>query len=233
MALNPEAVNPMGPNSLGKKAIQDFDLKESTTPSYLRKKLAGFSGSKLWFIGNQDILNAPLVGLFCSIRCPGNVILRTYDLARALREAGVPVIGGFHSPMEKECLDLLLRGWQPVVICPARSISRMRIPMGWRNPLAEGRLLIVSPFDEKQKRATAALAEERNRLVSLLASEFFIPYAAQAGKTNKICRDLVTAGKPVYTFPLEETKGLVQSGAIPVNLDAYLRKLRQQLGMNP
>jgi predicted Rossmann fold nucleotide-binding protein DprA/Smf involved in DNA uptake len=207
-------VKPIGANLLRKQAIQDFDWKESITPSYIRKELAGFPGSKLWFLGNLDILKVPLVGLFCSLRCPGNVILQTYDLARGLRDAGVPVIGGLHSPMEKECLDLLLRGRQPVVICPARGIERMRIPMGWRNPLAEGRLLIVSPFDEKQKRATATLADERNRLVALLASEFFIPCAAPAGKTYQLCRDLVTAGKPVYTFPLEETKGLVQSGAI-------------------
>ena len=206
----------------------------------------GFTSSKLWFIGNLDILKvpklwsignldilkAPLVGLFCSIRCPGNVILQTYDLARGLRDAGIPVIGGFHSPMEKECLDLLLRGRQPVVICPARSIMRMRIPRGWRNPLAVGRLLIVSPFGEKQKRVTAALADERNRLITLLALEFFMPYAAPAGKTDQLYRDLVAAGKSVYTFPLEETKGLVQSGAIPVDLDAYLRKRSQELGMN-
>jgi len=30
--------------------------------------------------------------------------LRTYDLARALRDAGVPVISGFHSPIEKVAL---------------------------------------------------------------------------------------------------------------------------------
>lgn len=46
--------------------------------------------------------------LSCSIKCPGNVILKTYDLAGALCDAGVPVIGGFHAPMEKECLDILL-----------------------------------------------------------------------------------------------------------------------------
>ena len=66
----------------------------------------------------------PLLGFFCATRCPGNVILRTYDLALPLREAGVPVIGGFHTPMEKECLEVLLRGQQPVVICPARSIEQ-------------------------------------------------------------------------------------------------------------
>ena len=45
-------------------------------------------------LGNLDILTKPLLGFFCATRCPGSVILRTYDLALALREAGVPVIGG-------------------------------------------------------------------------------------------------------------------------------------------
>ena len=75
---------------------------------------------QIWALGNLDILTKPLLGFFCATRCPGSVILRTYDLAVALREAGVPVIGGFHTPMEKECLEVLLRGQQPVVIwsCP-------------------------------------------------------------------------------------------------------------------
>ena len=68
---------------------------------------------QIWALGNLDILTMPLLGFFCATRCPGNVILRTYDLALALREAGVPMIGGFHTPMEQECLEVLLRGQQP------------------------------------------------------------------------------------------------------------------------
>jgi len=33
------------------------------------------------------------------------------------------VVSGFHALMEKECLDLLLRGTQPIVICPLASIE--------------------------------------------------------------------------------------------------------------
>src|SRR5260370_32808677 len=73
-------------------------------------------------LGNLDLIRTRLLALFCSIKCPGNVILGTYDLIRALRDAGIPMIGGFHSPMEKECLTLLLRGKQPVIACPARGI---------------------------------------------------------------------------------------------------------------
>src|SRR2546426_11444127 len=56
---------------------------------------------QIWALGNLDILAIPLLGFFCATRCPGDVILRTYDLALALREASVPVIGGFHTPMER------------------------------------------------------------------------------------------------------------------------------------
>src|SRR2546427_6671391 len=111
-------------------------------PSYppgLRPLLGDRALTTLTTLGNLDILQRQKLALFCSVKCPGNLILQTYDLACALRDAGVTVIGGFHSPMEKECLSLLLRGTQPVIICPARSIERMRLPAEWQMPLAEGR----------------------------------------------------------------------------------------------
>ena len=133
------------------------------------------------------LLQNALLGFVCSTRCPGDVILQTYDLARALRDAGVPVIGGFHSPMEKECLDLLLRGRQPVVICPAREISQMRIPTAWRPAVEEGRLLIASPFSAPQSRPTADLAIQRNRFVAALATEMFVSHAEPGSKTDDFC----------------------------------------------
>ena len=110
-------------------------------------------------IGNSRLLEEPLTALFCSARCPGDLILKTYDLARSMRDAGVAVIGGFQTPMEKECLRLLLRGSQPVVICPARGIENMRIPRDWQLALEEERLLVLSPFPKHQWRPTAKAAE--------------------------------------------------------------------------
>ena len=91
--------------------IMEFELTEiksnsSEYPIILQNSLVPRRFPRIWAIGNLEILQTRLVGFFCSTRCPGEVILRTYDLARALRDAGIPVIGGFHSPMEKECLDL-------------------------------------------------------------------------------------------------------------------------------
>ena len=67
--------------------------------------------------GNFRLLDKPLTALFCSNRCPGDIILKTYDLARAKRDAGEPAVGGFQTPMERECLRLLLRGSQHPPVC--------------------------------------------------------------------------------------------------------------------
>ena len=74
-------------------------------------------------MGDLRILDRTLIGFFCSVRCPGDIVLKAYDLARALRSTDLTLIGGFQLPMEKECLDLLLRGSAAVVVCPARAAT--------------------------------------------------------------------------------------------------------------
>src|SRR5919107_3381892 len=78
-------------------------------PRFLFEYLGHSAPAELCVLGNLDILQQKTLALFCSIKCPGNLILKTYDLAQQLREAEVPIIGGFHSPMERECLTILLR----------------------------------------------------------------------------------------------------------------------------
>ena len=163
--------------------------------------------------GNLNLLDEPLTALFCSNRCPGDLILKTYDLARAMRDSGVPVIGGFQTPMERECLRLLLRGEQPIVVCPARSIDNMRIPRDWRPALDDGRLLVLSPFPATVRRPTAELAAQRNDLVADLAQRVFIAYAAPDSKTEAFARCLADAGKPLLTLDSPANGNLVEMGA--------------------
>lgn len=81
-------------------------------PRSLVQHLGHSAPVELSALGNFDILQKKTLALFCSVKCPGDLILKTYDLAQQLREAEVSVIGGFHSPMERECLTILLRGNQ-------------------------------------------------------------------------------------------------------------------------
>ena len=175
------------------------------------------SWSRLWTIGNRALLDAPLLGLFCSRQCTGEAIVCLYDLARALRDAGVSVVSGFHSPMEQECLNLLLRGTQPIVVCPARSLERPRLPRAWRTSIEQGRLLVLSPFPPDATRTTQKLTEARNLLVSELATTLFIAHAAPGSHTETIRHTLEASGKTVLGFQATTT---VTVNAIQSDLQA-------------
>src|SRR5438093_4671296 len=172
--------------------ITQLQQDDSGYPPALHKYLGDRAPKTLTTLGNLDILQRKKLALFCSVKCPGTLILQTYDLACALRGAGITVIGGFHSPMEKECLALLLRGRQPVIICPARSIERLRLPTSWKALLAEDRLLLLSPFAEKLRRATADLARKRNEFVAALADAVFVAHAAPGSKMEQFCCDMLS-----------------------------------------
>ena len=194
-------------------ALTRLQHGDSRYRAALHEYLSDRAPETLTALGNLDILQWKKLALFCSVKCPGALILQTYDLARALRDAGVTVISGFHSPMEKECLALLLRGTQPVIVCPARGLERMRLPTAWKAPLAQGRLLIVSPFAGKQHRITADLARKRNEFVAALADEVFFAYAAPGSKTERFCHDVLAWGKPLLTLESDDNAHLLALGA--------------------
>jgi len=181
-------------------------------PPSLARYLGAGAPAALRTLGNLDILSRTKLAIFCSSRCPGNVILRTYDLAQRLRTAQYAVISGFHAPVEQECLTVLLRGPAPVVICPARDIADMRLPVAWRAPLVERRLLVLSPFSGGERRPTADMAMLRNRFVAALADRIIIARAAPGDKTEAFCRELLAWGKPVYTLPDEVNGNLALMG---------------------
>jgi predicted Rossmann fold nucleotide-binding protein DprA/Smf involved in DNA uptake len=168
-------------------------------------------------IGNIDILQNKALALFSSSKCPGKVILQTYDLMKNIREAGITVIGGFHSPMERECLNILLKGKQPIIFCPARSIDGMRIQPEYKKRLDEGRLLILSPFAEKATRISSERALERNRFIAAIGDSIFIPYAAPNSKTEQLCKELFAWNKPLYTLPGGTNSNLVRNGCKTVD----------------
>jgi predicted Rossmann fold nucleotide-binding protein DprA/Smf involved in DNA uptake len=163
-------------------------------------------------LGNLDILQNNAVAVFCSNKCPGNIILKTHDLMRQIRGKGNTVISGFHSAVERECLNILLKGREPVIICPARSIDKMRIKTEYKKPLEDGRLLIVSPFTGKEKRISSERALRRNYFVAAIATTVFIPYAAPKSKTEMFCRELLKWKKQVYTIDDAKNMRLMEEG---------------------
>jgi len=187
-------------------------------PPNLKKYLGKNAPDIITGLGSIDILRHNSTALFCSLKCPGDLILKTYDLAQILRQAGMTVIGGFHFPMERECLAILLRGTQPVIVCPARNIQNMRIRKEYRKSLDDGRLLLLSRFEENQRRISAKTSHYRNVFVAALSSVVFVTHASPASKTEAFCREILSWEKPIYTFDNDYNKNLIEMGAQPVNM---------------
>jgi len=188
-------------------------------PPVLSSLLGNDAPPRIAVLGDLTILDQQSLALFCSVKCPGNLILQTYDLAQRLRQSGVTVIGGFHSPMEQECLTILLRGTQPVIVCPARSLSGMRIPAAYKQPLEQGRMLLLSPFADKERRATVETAILRNRLVAAVAGAIFVAHAEPQSKTERFCCEVLAWQKPLYTLAGHANGHLLTMGATPLRPD--------------
>jgi len=171
---------------------------------------------EVWAAGPHQLLTTKILGFFCSSQCPGSIVLKAFDTITKMRDEGQVLMGGFHSVMEWECLRILLRGRQPVIWVPARSIVGMRLKPELQPAFKDGRLLILSPFapTPAHARVTAALAQERNRFVGAFADRIFVPHAAPGSRTLALCTELVKPqsgkGKKIVTIDDSLNEGLLR-----------------------
>ncbi len=138
------------------------------------------------YLGNTDLLNQPLVAFFCSRRYAPQAVLASYDWATAQHDK--VVISTFHSPLERDVMYVLS--------------SRMysRIPIRFKEPLAEGRMLIVSLFPDTVSRYNDQTAYTANRYILSIASEVVFGSIAEGSHTEKL-RSRIDQSKNITVLP--------------------------------
>jgi predicted Rossmann fold nucleotide-binding protein DprA/Smf involved in DNA uptake len=188
--------------------------EDSIYPPSLKRWLGEDAPVQLSFIGNIEILKQHHLGLFSSVKCPASLILKAHDLAQKLAEAGTPVISGFHSPVEKEVLSVLLQGAGSIAICLARGLEGMRVPSEYHKPLEDGRLVLVSFLGNTIRRPKVEFSYERNRLVTALAERILVLHAEQGGKLESLCQELVGWDKPIYTIKDTSNENPIHLGVL-------------------
>ncbi len=127
--------------------------------------------SSIEYLGNQDLLNCRKWGFIGSRTIPSDEVLRCYDWATERAAAGDCVVSGFNSRLEQDVLHFLLLGKGKVIVVLARQMYKM-IPEEWQQPLAEGRMLIISTATATRQSRQTALA--RNRYVEELSDTMYI-----------------------------------------------------------
>jgi len=212
--------------------LQTTPPDDPAYPTALKTCTAFKSVPSLNAIGNMGLLSQNSIALFCSVQCPNDLILKTYDLVQALRDRGITIISGFHTPIEQDCLKILRRGTQAMIHCPARSLHKIRLSPEQKQAIGENRLLLISPFSASYPRVTAELAEKRNEaigaiahtMIGAIAHTIFIAYAAPNSKTLAFAQRLMAAGKCVVTFDSSSNPLLQEQGIAGLGMDAIVRR---------
>jgi hypothetical protein len=132
-------------------------------------------------IGKDELLKLSKTAFLCSQKVPASVVLKCYDWAIEQRKAGKCVISGFHSQLEKDVLHYLLKGTQPIIVALARGLKQ-KIEPELQEAMDKGRLLIITPFEEKIKRVTEETSAIRNSMMIELADEVTVGFASKGGK---------------------------------------------------
>lgn len=126
-------------------------------------------------VGETALLAEPLLGLIASRECPGHVLLETLDHVPDWVKTGRVIVSGFHSPLEQQVLRSTLRRKGRVIKVLARGMTDYRPTAEEREPLAAGRMLVITACPPKARRTTRETALARNRLVLTLATEIVAP----------------------------------------------------------
>ena len=152
------------------------------------------------------------IAFFCSQSCPGDIILKAQDWANARGPESATVIGGFHTPIERDVLRILLRGGAPVTLVLARALQGYRMSPAIKVAFAAGTAQLVSPFPPTLTRTTAATAETRNHHILTLCETVLIAHASPGGKTEAFAREALLLGLPLQTLNSPANANLIALG---------------------
>ena len=119
-------------------------------------------------LGNTSLLDRRKIGYFASGTIASLSVLPTLDWATEVED--VAIVSGFHSKMEREVLDFLLRGKCGIVCVLARSIYK-KIPDQFRDAYNAGRVLFIAPFKTSASRTSRNLCQQRNEYVASISDE--------------------------------------------------------------
>ena len=122
-------------------------------------------------LGDKDILQRKKIGFIASRKISTLSVLPTYDWAvEVSKRKDVAVMSGFHSPMERDVLKILLQGECGIIIVLARGMYR-KLPKQYEKAMEQNRLLIISNEKESVTRVSELSAHNRNKYVEELSDE--------------------------------------------------------------
>lgn len=125
-------------------------------------------------LGEVALMKRQLVGLLAAGKIAPLSVLPTLDwAAEVAQQDDLAVVSGFHSPMEREVLNFLLRGRCGIVCVLARRLYK-QVPAVYAQAYAAGRVLFVSNCAPTAIMASRHACRQRNAYVASLVGELVL-----------------------------------------------------------
>ena len=122
-------------------------------------------------IGNNELLKQKKVGFLASRKISSLSILPTLDWATEVsKREDIAIVSGFHSKMERNVLEILLKGKCGIIVVLARGMYR-KLPKQYEKAMLQNRLLIISYEKESVTRISEVGAHRRNEFVKNMSDE--------------------------------------------------------------
>jgi DNA processing protein len=155
---------------------------------------------KLWCVGDESILQKNLLGIISARRFDADLTWKSVQLLQQLGSLeNLAFISGWHSPLEKEAFQVVMRLPASLVICVAKSLQRFAPSEVIKFRLHEGRSLLLTHCSPKAKRISREASLRRNQLVIGLAKALLVLSAPDESSSLALAREAVRAGTPVFT----------------------------------
>lgn len=137
-------------------------------------------------LGNTEVLNLHKIGFFASSKISTLSVLPTLDwAAETAKREEIAVVSGFHSRMEREVLDFLMKGRCGIICVLARPIYKI-VPTSFRAAHAQGRVLFISTNTYKSTMTSRHLCHLRNEQVASIADELVFSSLKPESSLNSI-----------------------------------------------
>ncbi len=122
-------------------------------------------------IGNTSLLNRRKIGFLAGSKISPLSVLPTLDWASVVASGeDIVIVSGFHSNLEREVLDILLKGRCGIICVLARPIYKV-IPAKFLDAYAQDRVLFISHNTYKSTMPSRHLCQKRNEYIASISDE--------------------------------------------------------------
>ena len=205
--------------------VESSDVSEIKPPASLNSFFDG-KPPKLWCSGEPALLTRKLLGIISARQIDSDLALKSSQLLKQLASLQeTSFIGGWHSPLEKEALRILLVSRAPIVFCVPKSLNRYIPSVEITDRLNQRQALLLTHCSAKAKRISRDASLRRNQLVVGLAEALLVLSAPEGSASMKLAKSASSQGKPVLTPEHPLNMELLATGVLTATLENIQRAL--------